>query len=108
MRRLECVARLRTRASISRDRKMPAEPHNMHAPDCLVESIPNVVHGAPRARSQNPWLAPLIPLLVSVAGTAICYRTVGVTLGLFLGGLFIAALITAPLVAAEDMWLGRA
>ncbi len=86
---------------------MPPDPNNMNAPDFLVESIPNIVHGSPQTRAQNPWLAPIVPLLLSAAAMAICYRAVGATLGLFLGGLFVSALITAPLVAAEDTWLAR-
>src|SRR5260370_14721253 len=80
----------------------------MNAPDYLVESTPIVIHGPPQPRAQNPWLAPIFPLILSALATLLCYRAVGHSLGLFLGGLVIAALLTGPLVVAEETWLGRA
>jgi hypothetical protein len=79
----------------------------MNAPDYLVETIPHVVHPiGPTA--PNPWLAPILPLLLSVAAGVLCYRAAGLTLGLFLGGLIAVVLLAGPLLAAEDTWLGRA
>jgi hypothetical protein len=80
----------------------------MNAPDFLVESIPNVLHGQGMTRAPNPWLAVVFPLILSTIAGVFCYLAAGVSLGLFLGALLLAALITGPLVAAETTWLGRA
>jgi hypothetical protein len=83
----------------------------MNAPDYLVESVPNEVHPARdgRAAAQNPWLAPVFPLLLSAGAGGLCYWAAGAaTLGLFLGGLFLAVLLAGPIIAAERTWLGRA
>jgi len=80
----------------------------MNAPDFLVESIPNILHGQGMTRVPNPWLAIVFPLILSTIAGLFCYLAAGVSLGLFLGGLLLAALITGPLVAAETTWLGRA
>lgn len=89
----------------------PRSASGMNAPDYLVESVPNELHPALAARDchqQNPWLAPIVPLLLSLAAGWACYRAAGATPGLFLGGLLIAALMAGPFVAAERTWLGRA
>lgn len=80
----------------------------MNAPDFMVESIPNVLHGQGMNRGPNPWLAVVFPLILSGIAGVFCYLAAGVSLGLFLGGLLLAALITGPLVAAETTWHGRA
>jgi hypothetical protein len=82
----------------------------MNAPDYLVESVPNELHPALDRRAiQNPWLAPIFPLLLSLAAGALCYWAAdGATLGLFLGGLFLAMILAGPIIAAERTWLGRA
>ncbi len=87
---------------------MPAAP-GMNSIDFTVEAIPNEVHpaGWEVERGQNAWLAFFWPAMISVAGGALCYWAAGVTLGLFLGGLMVVALITSPLLAGEDTWLGR-
>jgi hypothetical protein len=79
----------------------------MNASDFLVESVPNVLHGSAGPRDQNPWLAPILPLVLSIAAGVLCYLSAGATLGLFLGGFLLAALMTGPLVAGERTWLGR-
>ena len=76
-------------------------------PDFLLDNIAEPPH-APAARSpQNPWLGPMIPLLLSTTGGVLCYRVAGPTLGLFIGGLLLAAILTGPLVTVEETWLGR-
>jgi hypothetical protein len=80
----------------------------MNAPDFLVESIPNELHPGQAGCAQNPWLALVFPVLLPVGAGAACYWAAGATLGLFLGGLLMAAILTGPLVAAERTWLGRA
>ena len=79
----------------------------MNAPDFLVESIPNPVHGQDANDAQNPWLAVIFPLILSTLAGLFCYFAAGISLGLFLGGILVAGLITGPLVAAEMTWLGR-
>ena len=83
------------------------ESSEMNAPDFLVESIPNIVHGAKPRAAQNPWLAVIFPFMLSIAVGVLCYRAAGASLGLFLGGLLFAGLLTGPIVAAEPTWLGR-
>ena len=85
----------------------------MSEPDFPIESIPNPLHGPPCAphalpREQNPWLAPILPFAISLAGGILCLRAAGPTLGLFLSGLLLVAFITGPLIVAEKTWLGRA
>lgn len=79
----------------------------MNEPDYIVESIPNVVHSAKPQAAQNPWLAMIVPFVLSTSIGVLCYRAAGVSLGLFLGGLLLNLLITGPIVAAETTWLGR-
>ena len=83
------------------------EFNGMNAPDFLVESIPNRVHGAKLRAAQNPWLAGIFPFILSITVGVLCHRAAGVSLGLFLGGLLFAGLLTGPIVAAESTWLGR-
>src|SRR5579862_4703480 len=71
--------------------------------DFLVESIPNPVHGKETAR-RRLWPSLFIPLLLSLIACVICYQATGPTLGLFLGGIFIAALLTGPLASIERTW----
>ena len=88
---------------------MPLNPKTsgMNAPDYLVESIPNVLHG-PLVKPPRAWPALIFPLLLSLAAGTLCYIAAGVSLGLFLGGLILIPLLKAPLVAAETTWLSRA
>ena len=72
--------------------------------DYIIESIPHTPD--PRA-AQNPWLAPVFPLILSTLIGLLCLRAAGTTLGLFLGGLLLIVLITGPVIAAESTWLGR-
>jgi hypothetical protein len=74
--------------------------------DFLVESIPNPLHGV-GPKMKRLWPAVVFPLLLSLAAGMLCNWVAGATLGLFLGGIFAAALLVGPLVAAEDTWLGR-
>ena len=85
-------------------------PTGMNEPDFLVESIPNIVHGESLVppRPQNPWLAPVVPLILSITAGLLCFWTAGMSLGLFLGGFVLVGLLTAPLIAPEQTWLGRA
>jgi hypothetical protein len=80
-------------------------------PDYFIESIPNEFHGTrerPRRRwAWRVWLAPVAPLILGAAGAGVCYAAGGTSLGLFLGGLFWAAVLSGPLVAGEDSWLGK-
>lgn len=80
----------------------------MNAPDFLVESIPNTLHGPAPARAARRWLALIAPLILSTAAGLLCYQSAGVSLALFLGGLILTALMAGPLMAAESTWLGRA
>ena len=80
----------------------------MNELDFMVEAIPNPVHGADSPRRHNAWLAPILPFFIAFAATAACHWAAGATLGLFIGGLSVAALVTAPLVHGESSWLGRA
>ena len=75
--------------------------------DYVVESIPNASHSAKPRAAQNPWFAPIVPFMLSIAIGILCYRAAGISLGLFLGGLLLIALITGPMVAAEATWIGR-
>lgn len=81
----------------------------MESPDLdyLVESIPNPVHGAGAARDRWLWLPPTFALLCGAAGTYLAYHAAGLSLGLFLGGIFWVTLLTAPLAAGEKTWLGQ-
>jgi len=75
-----------------------SSPAGMNAPDFLVESIPNLLHsGEPAAPPQNPWLGLIFPLVLSLAAGMLCYWAARATLGLFLGGIICAALLTGPL-----------
>jgi hypothetical protein len=74
--------------------------------DFLVESIPNPLHGV-GPKMQKHWPALVVPLILSLAAGMLCNQAAGPTLGLFLGGIFAAALLIGPLVAAESTWLGR-
>src|SRR5436305_1613061 len=99
----------KTRERIAPDAAAAAAAAGMNAPDFLVESIPNELHPAQAARPQNPWLALVFPLLLAAGAGAACHWAAGgATLGLFLGGLLFASMLTGPLVAAERTWLGRA
>ena len=49
----------------------------------------------------------LIPLLLSLAFTAACYLAAGPSLGLFIGGVFVATLLAPPLVLWRDDALDR-
>jgi hypothetical protein len=74
--------------------------------DFLVESIPNPLHGV-GPKMQKHWPALMVPLILSLTAGMLCNRAAGPTLGLFLGGIFAAALLIAPLVAAESTWFAR-
>ena len=78
----------------------------MNEPDFLVEAIPNSLHGVKKRAAQNPWIALVFPFVISMFIGVICFRAAGVSLGLFLGGLLLTGLITGPLAAAEQTWLG--
>ena len=80
----------------------------MNAPDFLVESIPNGVHGLPDAPLPRLGLAFIFPAIISAGVGWLCYMAAGVSLGLFLGALILIGLIAGPLMAAEETWLGRA
>src|SRR5947209_14383590 len=67
-------------------------PTGMREMDFLVESVPNLVHPSAPARGQNPWFGLLWPLLISGAGGMLCLWAAGFTLGLFLGGVLVAAI----------------
>jgi hypothetical protein len=75
-------------------------------PDFLVESIPNPLHGSRPVR-RWVWLAIVTPLLISAGAAYICYAAAGTSLGLFLGGLVWAGVLSGPFIAAEETWLGR-
>ena len=79
----------------------------MNDPDYIIESIPNDLHAVKPQAAQNPWLAPIFPLILSTLIGLLCHRAAGPTLGLFLGGLLLIAVITGPIIAAEQTWLGR-
>src|SRR5690242_7867930 len=94
---------------MARESRTPSvPPGGMNQLDFMVEAIPNEVHPGVAPRGQNPWLAFIWPLIASLAGGVLCNWAAGMTLGLFIGGLAVVTLITAPLVAAEETWLGRA
>jgi hypothetical protein len=74
--------------------------------DFLVESIPNPVHGN-LYRREKRWMLPVVALILSFFAAAICEASVGDTLGLYLGGIFAAALLVGPLISAEETWRPR-
>ena len=50
----------------------------------------------------------LVPLLLALVFTAACYLAAGPSLGLFIGGVFVATLLAAPLVMWRDSAFDRA
>jgi hypothetical protein len=79
---------------------------SMNAPDFLVESIPNELHASTAMSQRRLWVAPMMPFLISSLAGGLCFYAGGVSLGLFLGGLLLTAMATAPFVAAENSALG--
>ena len=66
----------------------------------LLSDEPHTPATLPMARFRLKWFFPFIPLLMGMVAGFACARVAGASLGLFLGGVFFAAMLTPPTALA--------